>query len=62
MRLVVGWLTAALASVAGLYASYRNDLPTGASIVCALGASLLLVLLSRKLAVREDSTSFGPGY
>ena len=40
-RLVVGWLTATIASVVGLYASYVADLPTGAAIVCALGMALL---------------------
>jgi zinc/manganese transport system permease protein len=42
-RLCIGWVTATLASIAGLYVSYKKDLPTGASIVCALGAALLLV-------------------
>jgi zinc/manganese transport system permease protein len=41
-RLALGWIVATLASVAGLYASYRLDLPTGAAIVCALGLALLL--------------------
>ena len=41
--LLVGWITATLASALGLYASYRMDLPTGAAIVCALGAVLLFV-------------------
>ena len=40
--LIIGWVTATIASVAGLYASYKFDLPTGAAIVCALGAALLL--------------------
>ena len=43
VRLLSGWLIATLASVVGLYLSYQHDLPTGASIVCALGAALLLV-------------------
>jgi len=42
-KLFVGWLTATTASIVGLYASYKLDLPTGAAIVCALGAALLLV-------------------
>jgi len=42
-RLVIGWLTATIASIVGLYVSYKKDLPTGASIVCALGAALLIV-------------------
>ena len=41
-RLAAGWATATLGSVLGLYASYRLDLPTGAAIVCALGALLLV--------------------
>lgn len=41
-RIAVGWVVATVASVAGLYASYRLDLPTGAAIVCALGLALLL--------------------
>jgi zinc/manganese transport system permease protein len=42
VRLAVGWVVATVASVAGLYASYRLDLPTGAAIVCALWLALLL--------------------
>jgi zinc/manganese transport system permease protein len=42
VRLLIGWLTATLSSVLGLYASYKMDLPTGAAIVCALGAALML--------------------
>lgn len=41
-RLAAGWVVATLASVGGLYASYRLDLPTGAAIVCALGLALLM--------------------
>lgn len=40
--LAVGWVTATAASVVGLYGSYALDLPTGAAIVCALGAFLLV--------------------
>ncbi len=48
-RLLVGWLVATVASVAGLYASYALDLPTGAAIVCALGAALLLAAITARL-------------
>lgn len=41
VRFVVGWLVATLASIAGLWISYAGDWPTGAAIVCALGAALL---------------------
>ncbi len=43
LRLVLGWLTATLTSVIALYLSYQFDLPTGAAIVCVLGATLLLI-------------------
>jgi len=40
--LLLGWLTATLASVAGLFCSYQYDLPTGAAIVCVLGVALIV--------------------
>ena len=46
-RLVVGWLVATLASMGGLYASFRFDLPTGAAIVCVLGLALLLAVIAK---------------
>jgi zinc/manganese transport system permease protein len=52
VRLLIGWLTATVASVAGLYVSYKSDLPTGASIVCALGAVLVLVMLAARFVRR----------
>src|SRR6478736_6239061 len=42
MRLLVGWLVATLASGAGVYWSYKSDLPTGAAVVCTLGIALLV--------------------
>jgi zinc/manganese transport system permease protein len=42
-RLAVGWVIAALASLIGLFASFRLDLPTGAAIVCACGLLLVVV-------------------
>jgi zinc/manganese transport system permease protein len=42
-RLVIGWVVAATASLTGLWASYKLDLPTGAAIVCACGLALMLV-------------------
>ena len=44
-RLVVGWGIAATASLLGLWASYRLDLPTGAAIVVVCGLLLMLVSL-----------------
>jgi zinc/manganese transport system permease protein len=48
-RLLLGWLLATAASVGGLYSSYAFDLPTGAAVVCALGAVLLLTGLVRQV-------------
>lgn len=45
-RLAVGWVISLLASVLGLYASYKMDLPTGAAIVCACGAGLIIVTIA----------------
>lgn len=41
-RLAVGWIVATLGSMGGLYASFALDLPTGAAIVCCLGALLVV--------------------
>jgi len=52
-QLLAGWLAATLAGLVGLYWSYHFDLPTGAAIVCALGAMLvfagLMLFLYNKL-------------
>lgn len=42
-RLTIGASLASLASLVGLYTSYRLDLPTGAAIVCACGLMLVIV-------------------
>jgi zinc/manganese transport system permease protein len=55
-RLVIGWAAATLGSIAGLYGSYRLDLPTGAAIVCALGMTLLLA--GAAAWVRRKQASF----
>ena len=54
-RLIIGWVIAVLASLLGLTASYKLDLPTGAAIVCACG--LLLAIVSIIAAYRPR----GPG-
>lgn len=43
-RLVIGWGVGALASAVGVALSYVVDLPTGATVVCVLGAALLCVV------------------
>ena len=41
--LLIGWITATICSLTGLYCSARYDYPTGAAIVCSLGAALLII-------------------
>lgn len=48
-RLAVGWAAGTVTSVAGVVASYVWDLPTGAAIVCAFGACLLVCAALRLL-------------
>ncbi len=50
-RLIVGWLVAVTASLVGLWASFKLDLPTGAAIVVASG--LLLALLGTFVSLRH---------
>jgi zinc/manganese transport system permease protein len=40
--MAIGWAVATVSGVAGLFVSYKLDLPTGAAIVCALGGALLV--------------------
>lgn len=48
-RLMIGWGVATLASLLGLWLSYRMDLPTGAAIVCMSGLLLAVVGVFRNL-------------
>jgi zinc/manganese transport system permease protein len=50
-RLVAGWVVAILASVSGLAASWHWDLPTGATVVAAFGALLVVAGAARALRV-----------
>lgn len=43
-RILLGCLISSLGSIAGLMASYQFDFPTGAAIVCTLGAVLLIII------------------
>ena len=59
--LAIGWMTATVSSVIGLYAAYRFDFPTGATIVCVLGAALILVSIAAWLpGKRRRSHSLRP--
>jgi zinc/manganese transport system permease protein len=44
-RLLIGWLTATIGGIGGLFWSFYGDLPSGAAIVCTFGALLVLVSL-----------------
>ena len=48
-RLVIGWAVGLVASASGLAASFRWDLPTGATVVAAFGTLLALAALARGL-------------
>lgn len=50
-RLAAGWLFGAVASFLGILASYAFDLPTGASVVSAF-AALLVILLPLKKGIK----------
>ena len=45
-RLLIGWAVSLIGSIAGLFLSYWWDLPSGAAIVCTLGAMLIFTALS----------------
>ncbi len=52
VRLLVGWIIATGSSVLALYLSYKIDLPTGAAVVCVLGASLLCTIIFSRIRHR----------
>jgi zinc/manganese transport system permease protein len=58
-QLMIGWLVATGAGMAGLYGSYALDLPTGGAIVCALGIALLLMGLLARLVRHQPSAETG---
>lgn len=51
-RLAVGWAFGALVSTLGVAASASFDLPTGATIVCAFGATLLALWIGSRIVGR----------
>ncbi len=46
-RLAIGWAMAGVVSILGMYLSVLFDLPTGATIVCTFGLSLVALALVR---------------
>jgi zinc/manganese transport system permease protein len=52
--LLIGWTVSTLGSVAGLYCSLKFNWPTGAAVVCTLGAFLLVTGIGAKLFKKES--------
>jgi ABC-type Mn2+/Zn2+ transport system permease subunit len=48
-RLLIGWGLGFVASVLGLYASAKWDLPTGASVVTVFGVMLVVCTAARRI-------------
>jgi zinc/manganese transport system permease protein len=48
-RLVIAWLAGVLTCVAGIFASYHWDLPTGATIVCTFAITLSICGVLRNM-------------
>lgn len=51
-RLAIGWIMGAIVSLLGIYASYRFDTPTGATVVCTFGLALATLAALRSIALR----------
>jgi len=47
--LALAWSSGVAATLLGLYVSYRSDLPTGPTVVCAFALALVVAFLLRKL-------------
>jgi zinc/manganese transport system permease protein len=56
-RLVIGWLLSLAGGIAGLFLSFRFDLPSGAAIVCTFG--VFLVVVTGAAALRDVLASRG---
>lgn len=57
--LAIAWSTGTAATVVGLWASYRTDLPTGPVVVCAFGLALLLAFVVRRWTGDEAAEGAG---
>src|SRR5882672_9370897 len=51
-RLAIGWAFGTVVSVIGIVASAALDLPTGAAVVCAFGATLVVFWIGTRLSRR----------
>lgn len=50
LRLAIGWVMGVVVSLVGMFASYRLDAPTGATVVCTFGLALLLLSIVRQFS------------
>lgn len=58
--LAIAWSTGTVATVAGLYASYATDLPTGPTVVCAFAVALMLAFVVRPfLGLKPEAPEAG---
>jgi zinc/manganese transport system permease protein len=55
-RLLIGWAVSLAGSILGLVLSYKEDLPSGAAIVCTLGALLVVTSLLSLLGNRTRTS------
>jgi zinc/manganese transport system permease protein len=60
-RLLVGCIVALVGGIGGLFASFYADLPSGAAIVCTLGALLIIVAITTQLARAWRARRSKPG-
>jgi zinc/manganese transport system permease protein len=58
-RLLIGWSFGTLVSVLGIVASAALDLPTGATVVCAFGATLIAFWIATRLSRRLAALGTG---
>jgi len=57
LRLLIAWTLGASVSIAGLWGSFKFDLPTGAAVVVTFGAALILGALARALFAKAAPAS-----
>lgn len=56
-RLATGWIFGAVVSIVGIAASATLDLPTGATVVCAFGATLLALGVVQRVQGRQRAAA-----
>lgn len=59
-RLAIGWAFGTLVSVLGMVASAALDLPTGATVVCAFGATLIVFWIGTRVSRRLAALGAAP--